>query len=130
MYIHILNSSSSLGSCEIIPINPTTLMSTGGTLPNDMKNVTINCSCNGGHDDNVWWFFPNGSRLYDYYYTSNVKPYITQGYKEMSSVLVIPTFNYPFAGTYTCGIGTSFPPSIMAIIELSECSTYIYTYYT
>jgi len=86
----------------------------------------MNCSCNGGHDDKVWWFSPNGSRLHDYCYTPNIKPYTTQTYGKMSSVLVIPHFSYTFAGTYACGIGTSFPPSVMAVTELSKCvCTYV-----
>jgi len=110
----------SIGSCGITTSKSTTLTATGSTLPNDLKNVMINCSCNGGHDDKVYWFSPVGTRMYDYYYTSNTKPYTVQGSHRMSSMLLFPKFGYLFAGAYTCGIGSSFPPNIMAVTDLSK----------
>ena len=107
------------GSCTITPVKPTTLMAAGGVLQDGMENVTMRCICNEGNDD-VRWFYPDGSILHDYYITPRGYPYFIQNHEDVSFTMVIPTFNYSFAGPYTCGIGSWFPPRVMAIIDLSK----------
>ncbi|XP_065904870.1 cell adhesion molecule Dscam1-like isoform X3 [Dysidea avara] len=103
--------------CKITPINPISLESTGGIVQYGMDNVTMNCSCSE-RNDAVNWFSPNGSKLYDFYTTSSGTPYVIQNDERTSSLVVIPTFSYSVFGTYTCGIRSSFPPSLMAISNL------------
>ena len=105
--------------CKITPTNPISLEPTGGIIQNGVNKVTMNCSCNGSNDA-VTWFSPNGSRLYDSFITSKGGSYVIQNDERISSVLVIPTFSYSVSGMYTCGVGSSFPPSLMTISDLSK----------
>ena len=37
-------------------------------------------------------------------------PYLEKKHNDTNAVLDIPTFNYSYDGTYTCGIGNNYPP--------------------
>ena len=113
--------------CKITPTNPLSLEPSGGILRSGMDNATINCSCYKRNGP-VAWFSPNGDRLSDFHNTLEGSPYVTQDDEGMSSVAVIPTFNYTMFGVYTCGIGPSYPPSHMAITNLSKSACMCYQF--
>ena len=46
--LHPVVDVSAQGSCTITPINPTTLTTAGGVLPNGTENVMIQCNCSDG----------------------------------------------------------------------------------
>ena len=102
---------SAQGSCTITPLNPTTLTATGGVLPNGTMNVTIQCNCIKGDGtvvDHVRWYDPAGKRLvadmHDQFDDS--VPHITRvNGNNTHVILVIPTFNDSYDGTYKCGNG-------------------------
>ena len=57
---------SAQGSCTVTPINPTTLTTVGGVLPNGTENVMIRCNCLDDHGTvftGVKWWYPNGKRI-------------------------------------------------------------------
>ena len=100
---------SAQGSCTITPLNPTTLTATGGALPNGTMNVMIQCNCtnnDGTVVDRVKWYDPDGIRLVaDRHNRFNASvPHITRvNGSDTHVILVIPTLNDSYDGTYTCG---------------------------
>ena len=101
---------SAQASCTITPINPTTLTTAGGVLPNGTENVMIRCNCSeddGSEITTVRWYKPDGS-IVPRLRSSNIPstPYFTRpdGDRDNRNVtLVIPTFTNSDVGTYTCG---------------------------
>ena len=96
---------SAQGSCTVTPLNPTTLTTTNGALPNGTMNVMIQCSCT--NDDGtvvspVRWYYADGKRVAgDWHYQFDpTVPHFTRG---SGNTLVIPTFNDSYDGTYKCG---------------------------
>ena len=106
---------SAQGGCTITPINPTTLTTAGGVLAIGTVNVMIQCSCtndNGKVIDHVRWYDPDGTRLLvrdNYRYVAGT-PYYIRELNQTFIVLVIPTFNDTYDGTYTCGRKVKFYP--------------------
>ena len=109
-FLHPVVDVSAQGSCTITPLNPTTLTATGGALPNGTMNVMIQCNCT--NDDGtvvslVRWYDPDGTRLFSK--ESNrfdaSAPHFTRvnDGSDTHVILVIPTFNDSYDGTYTCG---------------------------
>ena len=101
---------SAQGGCTITPINPTTLTTAGGVLASGTENVMIqcnNCTDDGGEVlSRVRWYDPDGTRIRTS--TNNIyvpgTPYFTRvNDANDDSILVIPTFNDSYDGTYTCG---------------------------
>ena len=100
---------SAQGGCTITPINPTTLTAAGGVLAIGTENVTIrcnNCTDDGGTLSRVRWYDPDGNRLV----RTAIKDYVPGtphfsrvNYANNDIILVIPTFNDSYDGTYTCG---------------------------
>ena len=99
---------SAQGGCTITPINPTTLTAAGGVLASGTENVIIRCNC--ADDDGmvvgrVRWYDPDGTRLLDSVNNDYVTgtPYFRRAPDDTNILLVIPTFNDSYDGTYTCG---------------------------
>ena len=114
---------SAQGGCIITPINPTTLTAAGGVLANGTVNVTIrcnNCTDDDGTLDRVWWYDPDGKRLVDattnqYDYVPGTPHFIRVDDANNDVLLVIPTFNDPYDGTYTCGGKNSTATVVLTI---------------
>ena len=109
---------SAQGGCTITPINPTTRATAGGILPIGTMNVTIQCNCtyyNGTLLNLVRWYDPDGTRLLvsdNRRYVAGT-PYFKRAPDDKNIVLVIPTFNDSYDGTYTCGMRVAhfnYPP--------------------
>ena len=106
---------SAQGGCTITPINPTTLTTAGGVLASGTENVMIQCNCTDhqfifGVAPNVTWYDPSGINLL---FSNSVPktPHITSDGDDTNIVLVIPTFNDSYDGTYTCGEkDDNYPP--------------------
>ena len=102
---------SAQGGCTITPIYPTTLTATGGGLLNGTINVRIQCSCtesNGASVNVVRWYDPAGTRLVSTRNTEKFNPNVphftrVNVHYDRNVILVIPTFNDSYNGTYTCG---------------------------
>ena len=99
---------SAQGGCAITAINPTTLTDAGGVLTSGTVNVTIQCNCTDDNDtviDPVRWYDPDGTRLLVDTNNSYVAgtPYYRRAPDDTNILLVIPTFNGSYDGTYTCG---------------------------
>jgi len=88
-------------------------------IQENVNNVKIYCNCSGRYP--VRWFSPGGKQVPTVYNVPNGAPFFKRGYERNSAIIIIPTFNYSYAGTYTCGVGTSFPPSPIVITNLSKC---------
>ena len=102
---------SAQASCTITPINPTTLTTAGGVLPNGTENVMIKCNCSdddGSVITSVRWYGPDGSTV-PRIGTNNFiagTPHYTRASGDSDDrnvTLVIPTFNDSYDGNYTCG---------------------------
>jgi len=115
--------ASAQGSCTITPINHlTTLTVDGGVLADETQNVKIECRCM--NDSNVTltsarWFDPNNMRIFLQNNAPNGAPYRISSDRGTLAILVIPTFNDSYTGTYTCEIGLSFPPHPFGTIILT-----------
>ena len=114
-YLHPVVDVSAQGECTITPINPTTLTVAGGVLASGTVNVTIHCSCTDDDDtviDSVRWYNPDGTRLLVNTNNSYVAgtPYYRRA-PDDNIILVIPTFNDSYDGTYTCGRRMINPPA-------------------
>ena len=97
-------------------MTPTTLTVTGGAIPSETVNVTIQCSCtesDGTPVQTVRWYDRAGNRLlsprFEDKFNPNV-PYFTRvngdfgnSVDDTDIILVIPTFNDDYVGMYTCG---------------------------
>ena len=99
---------SAQGSCTIFQLNPTTLTATGGALLNGTMNVMIQCNCT--NDDGtvvrtVRWYDPDGTRLNfsDHTHDPSAPHFARLNSSDTHVILVIPTFNDYYDGTYTCG---------------------------
>ena len=102
---------STQASCTITPINPTTLTTADGVLPNGTENVMIRCNCSeddGSETTNVRWYDPDGNfvpRIGGGRFIAEA-PHFTRPSGDNNNrniTLVIPTFNDSYDGTYTCG---------------------------
>ena len=101
---------SAQASCTITPINPTTLTTAGGVLPNGTENVMIRCNCSesdGSVITNARWYGPDGiiPRMGTSDFIAGA-PHHTRASGDRFNrniTLVIPTFNDSYNGNYTCG---------------------------
>ena len=141
-FLHPVVDVSTQGSCTITPLNPTTLTATGGVLPIGTMNVMIQCNCTkdtGTVVDSVRWYDPASNRLVrpdniDKFDAS--APHFTKvDGSDTNVILVIPTFNDSFDGTYTCGKrvkrGLPGPPNAAVIlaIEGQLSVQYVFCFY-
>ena len=99
---------SAQGGCTITLINPTTLTAAGGILASGTENVMIKCNCtddDGMVVGRVRWYDPDGTRLLinTQHGYINGTPYFRKAPNNVNILLVIPTFNDSYYGTYTCG---------------------------
>ena len=111
---------SAQGGCTITPINPTTLTAAGGAfyLVNGTANVRIrcnNCTDKDGTLERVRWYDPDGNRLVDPVssnneYASDTPHFLRVNRANNDTILVIPTFNDSYDGTYTCGTRVRYYP--------------------
>ena len=117
-FLHPVVDVSAQDSCTVTPLNPITLTATGGALPIGAMNVMIQCNCtndNGTVVDPIRWYDTAGTRLVSsdhIQFNANV-PHFTRvddGYTH--AILVIPTLNDSYDGTYTCGkkVKKGLPP--------------------
>ena len=133
---------SAQGGCTINPINPTILTTAGGVLAIGTVNVTIRC--NNCTDRNVTlgrvrWYDPDRTRLVgrvndDYVPGTPHFTKVNDGNNDI--ILVIPTFNDSYDGTYTCGerVGNKGdlpgPPNAVVILTISgKLMIHVLTYY-
>ena len=107
----MINALSTQEECTITPLNPTNaLTATGGTLASGTENVMIQCNCTTNNDDDiVRWYDPGGFQLYNTaseLFIPGTPHYTRPGgpTDNMNVILVIPTFNNTYDGTYYCGI--------------------------
>ena len=129
-FLHPVVDVSTQGNCTITPLNPTTLTATGGSLPVGTKNVRIQCNCtkdNGTVLDPVKWYDPARNRIVrpeNIEFDASAPHFITvDGNTHL--ILVIPTFNDSYAGTYTCGRrvkrGLPGPPNAAVVLNIEGC---------
>ena len=128
---------SAQASCTVTPINPTTLTTAGGILPNGTENVMIRCYCsdeNGTVITSVRWYDPDGKRLFRFETDNYIAgtPHFTRVSGDTNNTLVIPTFNDSYDGNYTCGrrdSGSHIPPTVIVSLtiggELIVCNNAI-----
>ena len=120
-------------SCAITPLSPTTLTATGGAIPIGTMNVRIQCGCterNGGAVNVVRWYDPAGTRLVSARNTVKFDPNVPHLTRvdvsnDRNIILVIPTFNDSYDGTYTCGREAAdraalTPPTADVTLTISE----------
>ena len=119
---------SAQGGCTITPINPTTLSAAGGVLANGTVNVTMrcnNCTNDYGTLNRVRWYDPYGNRLPrpgNNHYVPGAPHFLKVAGDNDDIILVIPTFNDSYDGTYTCGERVNYgllpgPPN--AVVNLT-----------
>ena len=103
-FLHSVVDVSAQGGCTITVMNPTTLTTAGGVLAIGTVNVTIMCN-DCGNVKLVRWYDPDGTRLLLSTHNRYVAgtPYYRKEPDDTNVVLVIPTFNDSYDGTYTCG---------------------------
>ena len=129
LFIHSVFNVSAQGGCTITPINPTTLTAAGGILASGTENVMIQCNCtddNGTVIDPVRWYDPDGNRLVDLdrnsSYVAGIPHFSILDGADDNILLVIPTFNDTYDGTYTCGrrvrSGLPGPPNVTVILTI------------
>ena len=124
-FLHPVVDVSAQGSCTITPINPTTLTTAGGVLPNGTENVMIRCNCSeddGSVITSIRWYKPDGSIVPRIGTNSHIAgaPHITRPSGDSDNrniTLVIPTFNDSYDGNYICGrrSGDNLVPPITAV---------------
>ena len=127
LFIRSAFNVSAQGGCTITPINPTTLTAAGGVLASGTENVMIKCNCTDDDDgmvvDPVRWYDPDGTRLFTSSSNRYVPgtPYYRRAPDDTIIILVIPTFNDFYDGTYTCGRKVNYypPGAPNAIINLT-----------
>ena len=114
-FLYTVVDVSAQGTCTVTPLNPITLTAAGGVLVDGTENVTIQCNCSddvGAVLQPIRWFDPDGTRVlgtgHRRYVTGT--PYFDRRPDDTNVVLVIPTFNDSYDGTYTCGVRNSYPP--------------------
>ena len=111
--IHFLDPAAQ-GNCTITTLNPTTGLKAydgGLAIFIGTKNVMIQCNCTD--DDGrvvvpVRWYDPDGAKLRSSYrnqFDATVPHFtrVTDDDDDSNIILVIPTFNYSYDGTYACG---------------------------
>ena len=123
---------SSEGECTITPINPTSLSTAGGVLPNGTENVMMRCNCtddDGIVINTVRWYYPDGRLVPRFIGSSDSPntPHITRPSDDTDDrnvTLVIPTFNDSYDGKYTCGRritdGPPVPPTVAVNLTVSS----------
>ena len=127
LFLHPVFDVSAQGRCTITPINPTTLTAGGGVLAIGTENAMIQCNCT--NDDStvineVRWYYFNGTRLIANTHSRYVAgtPYFRREPDDTNVVLVIPTFNDSYDGTYYCGEkvnrGPPGPPNAVVILTV------------
>ena len=114
-FLYTVIDVSAQGTCTVTPLNPITLTAAGGVLVDGTVNVMIQCNCSddvGAVLQPIRWFDPHGTRLVTTRHKQYVAgtPYIDRRPDDTNNVLVIPTFSDSYDGTYTCGIGNTYPP--------------------
>ena len=125
----MFNPTSAQEECTITPLNPTTLTATGGALASGTEDVMIQCSCTINNDDDiVRWYDPDGSKIINnecYHFIPDA-PYYTRVNGPTDNrdlILIIPTFNDTYDGTYTCGrriTDTKFgTPNVSAVLTIA-----------
>ena len=123
----MVNVSAQSG-CTITPINPTTLTTAGGVLASGTENVMIqcnNCTNDDGTLDRIRWYDPDGYRLprpANNHYVPGAPHFLKVDDGNDDIILVIPTFNDSYDGTYTCGERVNYgllpgPPN--AVVNLT-----------
>ena len=106
----MINATSAQEQCTITPLNPTNaLTATGGALASGTENVMIQCNCTIINDEVVRWYDPDGFQLFSGASSELIPgtPHYTRmgdPADNMNAILVIPTFNDTYDGTYYCGI--------------------------
>ena len=133
MYILHPVVNISAQSCNVTPLNPSTLTDTGGSIVSGTVNVRIQCSCteSGGTPVNtVRWYDPDGTRLVSAQNTVQYNPdapHFTRvnTNSDRDVILVIPTFNDSYDGRYTCGRNVGdrsrlTPPTADVTFTISE----------
>ena len=111
--MHILHPvvDVSAQSCNVTPLSSTTLTATGGVIVPGTMNVRIQCSCTESDStavNVVRWYDPDGTRLISSRNTAEFNPDVphftrVNADSDRDVILVIPTFNDSYDGTYTCG---------------------------
>jgi len=109
-------------NCTINPRSPSNLTVTGGVLTDGTQNVMIGCECVDDKEKRVGdvrWFFPNTTVVARQSDAPDGAPY--RNNNNRLQILVIPTFNDSYDGTYTCGVSKNdkHPPSPMTNITLT-----------
>ena len=129
---------SAQGGCTITPINPTTLTAAGGVLASGTVNVTIRCkNCTGGNItlNRVRWYDPDGTRIISTVhkdYVPGTPHFTTFNGAGNDIILVIPTFNDSYDGTYTCGrrvdSGPPEPPNAVVTLTIGKLMIHVRVY--
>ena len=124
----MINASSAQEECTITPLNPiNALTATGGTLASGTENVMIQCSCTTNNDDDiVRWYDPGGFRLFrsdHVHFNPDIPHYTRLENSDMNVILVIPTFNDTYDGTYYCGIRVNITtfraPNVSVVLTIA-----------
>jgi len=113
---------SAQGSCTITPTSPDHLTVDGKELPDTTQKVMIECRCVDDKNTSlsrVRWFGHNNIRIMSQSDTPTGAPYFINKKSGRLATLVIPTFNDSYDGTYTCGMGTEYPPNPITSITLT-----------
>jgi len=107
---------SAQGSCTITSTNSPDLIAAAGILAHGTEYLMIECECvgdNGLQQSEIRWFLPDATIVATQANVLDGAPY------HLNGILVIPTFNHSYDGTYTCGVGNNYPPTPMTTITLS-----------
>ena len=115
--------------CTITPLSPTSLTTAGGVLTSGTENVMIQCNNCINDDDmvlgRVRWYDPNMTKLVrtaNDDYVSGTPYYKRVDGNDNDIILVIPTFDDSYDGTYTCGgrfnRGPPGPPNATVILTI------------
>ena len=115
LYLCAVVDVSAQGSCTVTPLYPSTLTATGGAIANGTKSVMIQCNCTDNDGvvlNQIGWFNPEENRIFDQNQNNSTvgTPYSQTAFGATIATLVIPTFSDSYDGTYTCGVGTTYPP--------------------
>ena len=115
---HTVIDVSAQGTCTVTPLNPITLTAAGGVLVDGTENVMIQCNCSddvGAVLQPIRWFDLKGNIILTTAHRRYVTgtPYFDKRPDDTNVVLVIPTFNDSYDGTYTCGVGNDYPPGAL-----------------
>ena len=124
-----MNDVSAQDSCTITPLNDDTLIASFKAIVDEIKNTTvaIQCDCanaNGTELSPIRWFNPDGRRIFPKGHRKHESgtPYYRKGF---NSIIIIPTFNEFYYGTYICGIGGKFQPNVSINLTLNGKHSYV-----